>query len=380
MSLINQMLKDLEARRERHDGAGEQAVTVAPCYQKTPRRFRHRPVVLVAVLIIIGVLTAIAAWWYIMPQSLVQQLPPERQVVQVAPSAAVVAKEPQAQAAPTDSVVSGVAASVMAMEPVLPPVKVVAAPEQVAQLAVPTQRALPETWNKPLSAPQKALQPPTAADVPAVAAHGGEVTTSALTLSEETSASQQAKGLRIQAQRLLEQYNYSAAVLLLQQAVDLAGATAEQWHQLVVAYLQARQVPAASRAADSGCQQYPNDVALRVIQARLLLETGHSDQALAALQLVIPSPPVATASEFYALLATVQQRNGDFSAAQQNYALLSGTFPGKGEWWIGRAICSDQLGQSAAATAYFQQALRCSQLSPQLKHYALQQLQRLNKG
>jgi tetratricopeptide (TPR) repeat protein len=142
--------------------------------------------------------------------------------------------------------------------------------------------------------------------------------------------------------------------------------------------LQAGQLPAACRAADAGCQRYPESSLLRVMQARLLLEMGKKEQALESLKFIAP-PPITLSSDYYALLATLQQQNGDLVGALSTYQLLTAAFPQRGDWWIGSAICAEQLGKHQQAAIYYEQALRCSQLQVSLKQYALQQLQHLAK-
>ncbi len=377
MSLINQMLKDLEARRQQQDNPNAQTFAVAPCYQKPQRN---------GVLLVVGIVTLIASvglagWWYLNRQDQVLL----STVAQVASSAncatAAVTGQPvvaatqepvSARTEPSAAVVEVSQPSTVEAQPELKPEAVAVAPVLAAILA-PERGA--QTVASQLVAP--VIAP---ALVSKLAEPISTKPAAAVQVSQAVSVPAQAQQIRVQAQRMLDQHQYPAAVKLLQRAITMAGATPVQWHQLAVGYLQARQLAAACRVVDSGCQQYPNDVSLRVLQARLLLETGNKHQALAALQLIEPAPVVATASAYYALLATVQQQSGDYLAAQKNYALLTGTFPQRGEWWIGRAICADQLGQINAATVNFHQALRCPQLQSQLKQYALQQLQRLAKG
>ena len=375
MSLINQMLKDLEARRQQQQPGVACTVAVASCQQPLVRR-SSKLLWLVAGIVVFGL--GCTGWWYLHFRQTAVQL-----VDQVSGHIAVDVSEqsPPAEADSEPDLPQNALLVKGAQEPVSP-VEVIT----ITPLTVETEKPLADTVTvKNLNGagsvallPQTALADAAAQPVPALVTVVPQAV-AAVVISKPPTSIQQAQQLRLQAQRLMEQKNYAGAADLLQRALNIADGGAAQWHKLTIVYLQAGQLPAACRVADAGCQRYPNAPSLRVLQARLLLEMGKKEQALAALNFIAP-PPIALASDYYALLATLQQQSGDLAGALNNYQLLTTAFPQRGDWWIGSAICAEQLGQRSQATIYYEQALRCPQLQAQLKQYALQQLQRLAKG
>ncbi|OQY18105.1 MAG: hypothetical protein B6I36_07720 [Desulfobacteraceae bacterium 4572_35.1] len=380
MSLINQMLKDLEDRRQQQGSGATQPVSIVPCPQPSRNRFRLMSAVAL-VVVVVGSIGGL--WWYQQRQS-VEEIEPQELVppaLEQPRTATVVLAETDEKS--TASMEETTTVAVIDTNVVLVPADMDEVVDK-SKVAVEKRVAARTTTEAAASIPtasvvDKAVKLPLASDVAgrAEAEPKTRKLITAIKVAETLTVENQIKRLQLRSDRALAQRNYDKAAKLLRQVLALEPGSPQQWRQLAVVYLQAGQLAAACQVADDGCAKYPHDKELRVFQARLLLETGNKTQALAALKLVAPLPAVAAASEYYALLASLQQQNGAAAEAQENYAALVAAFPQRGEWWIGRAICADQLGQRVAARNYFEQALRCTKLAPQLKQYALQQLNRL---
>ena len=351
MSLINQMLKDLEARRQQESNVAPHTAKVAPSHPQ--RRVWSLPRVLLMLLMVLlvgGV--AAGSWWH--HQKLSQPVMVQ-QTIEIPVTSTPLVQPPSAPVPPVAPMPETV-------------VDVISVHKQEQQ----NMDVTPELQVAPLAALPSIP--------PVVVAQAEPVVREPVRVVVKTPAPlsplAQAQQMRDQARRLVTQRRYSAAAILFEQALLLDADSPEWWHQVAVIYLRAQQLDAALRVANSGCKLYQNDPLLRVVQARLLVELGKKDQALVALQSIAP-PQVRTSSDYYALLATLQQQRGDLVAAEKNYALLTIAFPQRGDWWFGRAICADGLGQRQQATRYFKQALGSRHLKPKLKQYALQQLARL---
>ncbi|MEN3157778.1 hypothetical protein ABC502_05255 [Alkalimonas sp. NCh-2] len=80
-----------------------------------------------------------------------------------------------------------------------------------------------------------------------------------------------------------------------------------------------------------------------------------------------------------ALRATAWQQLGEHQAAVVAFEQLARLEPQEGRWWLGMAISSDALGQRSMAVAQFQRSLQLgNDLNPATKEYIRQRLQELN--
>ncbi|MEA3465039.1 MAG: tetratricopeptide repeat protein [Thermodesulfobacteriota bacterium] len=371
MSLINQMLKDIEARRQQDGGAPAQPASVMPCHPPQ-RQLLPWSLILLSVIFVVG-LVAGGWWWQSQQQSQRHPVAQQRALVS-APLPPLVAP---VSMPPASAIVQKVVETIPDMEPAPAPVLApVSAPESTPEQDNTVAAAKPQMASSALH-DQEIIGKEKTTTSPVATTKAKQAAVVVKTPTLPVTPQMRARKLRDQAQRLVARRRYGAGAILFDQALQIDGGSPTLWRQLAVIYLRAQQHDKALQVADKGCQLYKNDPSLRVIQARLLVELGYNDQALTALQ-SITLPPVQTSSDYYALLATLQQQHGDLVAAEHNYALLTTAFPQRGDWWFGRAICADHLGQYQQARRYFKQALGLAQLKPALKQYALQQLTRLN--
>ncbi|OQY23846.1 MAG: hypothetical protein B6I37_04730 [Desulfobacteraceae bacterium 4572_35.2] len=361
MSLINQMLKDLDARKQQGASHAAQEAEIVVCHPPQRSRFRT-----VAVLVAVTSL-CVGGWWWFSSQATVV-IPPaslQTQQQQKVESVALIEAVPS-----TETVVAPVefSAAQQLSEPVVVPVlaKSSGSPLNVAVVNLPVER-LSEAdaeGELQLSAVNLTARP----SIP-----------SARLVIEPPNLAEQAQQLRREGRAFIHQQQYHSGAQLLNQALELDHGSAQQWQELVRACVQAGDLSSAMDAVIRGCEAYSNDVGLRVYRARLIVETGDYHSALTVLQ-TGATPSVGASSDYYALLASVLQQLSQFTEAAAQYALLTTTYPQRGDWWIGRAVCADQLGLAQHAITYYQQAIRCQQLNPQLKQFAVQQLTRLGKG
>lgn len=364
MSLINQMLKDLDARKQQGANLTAQEVEVVVCH--TPKRFRFLPIIIALVVVMSA--SAIGGWWWFMN-------PRTETTAQVS-----LLPQPQVNVAPVT----------VEPQPVEVVEVVVAVEEQVAHQV---ESSVAQERLEPVAAPvlpDKAVLLP---ETPVVTASVDSAVEEEAKLSAvvfENSPSplparmvinplSLAQQLRLEGRALIQQQRYQAGAKLLNQAIQIDHSSAQPWQELVRVCVQAGDLPSAMDVATRGCEAYPNDVGLRVYRARLMVEPGDYDSALVVLQ-TGALPTIEASSDYYALLASVLQQLNRFDEAAEQYVLLTTTYPHRGDWWIGRAICADQLGSAQQAMAYYQQAINCQQLNSQLKQFAVQQLTRLGKG
>ncbi len=116
-----------------------------------------------------------------------------------------------------------------------------------------------------------------------------------------------------------------------------------------------------------GLQLQPDYPPFVQIKARLLVEAGKINQAL---DLLKKAPPAIRAyPEYYSFIAALYQRLGEFSTAENIYQQLTLLYPEKGVWWLGLGVSEDGLGKTAQAMEAYAKADNSSDLDPALRGY-----------
>lgn len=114
----------------------------------------------------------------------------------------------------------------------------------------------------------------------------------------------------------------------------------------------------------------PMPQGLRQVKARWLLIQGKPDLALALME--DGQADINSVPEYYALLASLYQRNGQSGKAFEQYSQLIQTNDTIADWWAGLGIAADQLGQGRQAAFAYQQALSLPGLNRGLNQYIRQ--------
>lgn len=353
MSLINQMLRDLEARRP------ASPASAAPL---PGRRRRWWPIGLALVLVLLGLAGGLLLGLGLRPpptssQVLTQKVP-HRPVV----SAAQGADAPDGVAAVAPPRVPEAPAP-LPIEPRPEPAE--AYPVAMPQAAVVAAVPVPATASAPAPvaiAPARSLPAaPVASALPAP-----------LQLQSQPKAPTTATWL-YRARQAWQQGELATASHVLDQALNQAP-TDLRLLQTLVALQTARQQPlTALPALQRATALAPQEVALHLLQARLLADVGQPAAAQAVL--ARPQPPALERQpDFYALQAALAQQLGQSAAASALYRQLCAFDGERGDWWLGLAISQQQQGELSAARHSYRQALAWRQLPAAAAAYARQQL------
>ncbi|MDT8383712.1 MAG: tetratricopeptide repeat protein [Gammaproteobacteria bacterium] len=172
---------------------------------------------------------------------------------------------------------------------------------------------------------------------------------------------------------------FQQAVLLLGRG-DESGAEQALHKTLAVepAHLRARETLSAlllntgrvSEAADGlreGLRLQPTATALAKLYARVLVDQGDSEAAVAVLE---QAPPTQAAdADYYALLAALYRAAGRHAQASQVYQQLLKGRPGVAAWWLGLALSEDAMGALPQALEAYRRAHRAGGLKPEVLAY-----------
>ncbi len=337
MSVINQMLRDLDTRQKGGHASLDPAlgrltrdtVSVLPPAKSGKGRSLARPLPLVLGLVLVLV---VAGGWLVRPGG-------DTAPRAAAPAPAVLAVEPpKPQTAPLQA----------AMVQPQPAVAVAAAPsaKPTPAVAVPAPPAVAPRASEPAarSVASPSLQVPTGASL-AAATTPPAARPKPEALPSPINRTQAAGDVMAQARTMWDQGARDGATQLLRDAIAVL----------------------ARSGADS--------VAL-LLQAvkeltRLELAQGHAGAALDMLQRL--EPQLANQADAWGLRGNVAQRLGRHAESAQAYLTALSLRPGEARWMLGAAVSLAADGHTAQAAELAQQARQRGALSSEVEAYLRQQ-------
>lgn len=155
---------------------------------------------------------------------------------------------------------------------------------------------------------------------------------------------------------------------------DLREALAEDAGQLkarrtLVAFLlQNGRISEAAGLLAGGIKVAPSYLPFREGYARILVGEGAWSTARAVL-LQGGRPKLSRHPEFFALSAAISQRLGDYAAAADIYRKLVTLRPETGVWWMGLGLAQESRGKDNAAARAYRQAMACADLNVDLRRF-----------
>ncbi len=128
---------------------------------------------------------------------------------------------------------------------------------------------------------------------------------------------------------------------------------------------------------EAGLVLSPNHSGFKKIKARLLIAEGELD---AAVQMLLSrAPEVGADLEYHDILATAQLASRDYEGALISYTELVQQNQNEGKWWYGFAASQDSLGNVLAARQGYSQAVRLPNLSANLRRRSQERLAALSQ-
>lgn len=165
--------------------------------------------------------------------------------------------------------------------------------------------------------------------------------------------------------KLLANGNEDAAFEALSSHVRAAPAAHQSRETLIKLLLSRGQTARAGTLADAGLSIAPNHSGFKKAKARFLIADKNYESAADLLSARAPEP--RSDLEYHELLASAQLGAGDFVGAMQNYRQLLQFDGSQTRWWYGYAVANDRLGNISVAKQSYEQALKGASLSVGLR-------------
>lgn len=359
MSLINQMLRDLEARQAAE--TGKQGSVFRGLNSGTMPR-RRSPLLMGAIVVGIAVVAGVGAWFVMgrmhhpAQQVAVQNPPPlPRPAVATKPS-------PEAKVTPATTVQAAPTHVAPSSQPSAP-----------APQPTPQRQRVPQTGIPAVAVIKKKTAEPRHRTTPAyttvAAGTGVEIRRRAPTLHQQAVISYQ------DALTLLRRHDNEAAELKLRQSLRLDPAYADPAEALGALLInQGRSVEAAP-IVDASRRINTERPTLELLAARIRLAQGDIKGATTLLENGLSFS--GGRADYVAFLAALYQKQGRYGDSVLAYKKAVTLNPGSAAWWAGLGISEEGAGNSRDAADAYSRALR-GDLPETLRTYAEQRLQALH--
>jgi MSHA biogenesis protein MshN len=424
MSLINQMLQDLDARRSETTAQGQMGPQVRAV--EAPRK--RSPLILAGVVAGASVLAAAGAGWVWMQptksasvnaaapvvvpaagQSLAEKRPVAIASVAQATSKAVEAASVSSAASASasavvqpagvvDRVVDRVIADHVSFTagdfPLKLDTRLTVVPPTLAQNAVKPANEPSAVRPARVTQGDQALQPTRTlqgtatkgksesvqAAAPAstdVAVLSGAELASAVKPSRETTAAQRAESEYRRATLALQQGRAAEALSGFEQAITVDPTHAASRQAIISLLLERGQQDAALRRAKEGIIIDPSQIGIAMILARLHVEKGELKPAIDVLEGSLRH--AGDRADYQAFLAAVLQRDGRHKDAVDHYLAAVRQTPQSGVWWMGLGMSLQAQQRNTDALEAYRRAKATNSLSAELMTFVdgrLAQLQR----
>ena len=178
---------------------------------------------------------------------------------------------------------------------------------------------------------------------------------------------QQAQMAFQDAVKMLGRGDESGAQQKLEKALSIEPAHMRARETLSALLLNTGRVSEAAETLSEGLRLRPASATLAKLYARVLVDQGDNDAAVAVLERA--RPLVASDPEYYSLLAVLYRGVGKYAQASQVYQQMLQVRPGVAVWWMGLALSEDAMGASAKALEAYQRAQRSGGLKAEVLKY-----------
>jgi MSHA biogenesis protein MshN len=231
---------------------------------------------------------------------------------------------------------------------------------------------MPAEANLAATAPAKSS---TKVEASPIANAGGEGTPKLDKQVKELTPQQRAENAYRAAGNALQQNRQSEAIADLEQALQLDARHAAARQMLVGLMLQAKRNDDAVHIAEEGLSGDPAQVGLAMILARVQVEQGKLRPALETLDLSLPY--AIDRADYHAFLAALLQRDKRHKEAIDHYVVALGKAPQNGVWWMGLGISLQAENRLPEAREAFAHAKTSNSLTPELEAFVNQKLTEL---
>ena len=175
---------------------------------------------------------------------------------------------------------------------------------------------------------------------------------------------------------LLAASDDEAAFELLEAHIEAAPLAHQSRETLIKLLISRGEFAKAEMLSDAGLALVANHAGFKKAKARLLIQ--REDYIAAADVLAARAPSASADPEYFELLASAQLAAADFQGSAQSYRQLIESDRSQSRWWYGLGISQERLGNTQQAIQAYRQALGGRDLSASLRRRSLERVNLLS--
>ena len=200
--------------------------------------------------------------------------------------------------------------------------------------------------------------------------------------SKQIDNNKNAPAIDEQVRLALDNNDYNTAIRLMQQKAQSHPTDISVKKKLASLLFASGQVEKAQALLQGMLVNSPDDHSVRLMLSRLYVKQGLTTLAIENANGAVSSPSNPLSVELLSFRANLLQQHGEFDKSLNDYLVLTKRRPLEPKWWLGAAISADSLHQSALAFHAFSQVVKIDTqqtLSPNVHHYAQERMARLRE-
>lgn len=389
MSVINQMLKDLDERQNEHH-----ANELAGARVNVANSSKKMLVVIVTVLVLINIAGVFVWQLYKENQDLKAQTPREKTSSPVVANTALpIPNTPEEPRKDNKTIIRKQSVEQSPKSPLLGKnipkqanEKVQNAPNKTptqlqsssASVSASTnQEVTPNVEQEPLpTASVDTIGTSRVTSIPSISKVTGQEEEPKLTISRtRLSPDELARNKMQQAEQALNANAIEQAENLYEEVLLISPTNRRARKKLAALWFGKKDYQAALNVLSQGIANTDNDSDYRLMKARIYLNQGQVLSAVNVLKVKSNNAEV----EYQALLATSAQQIQQHNVAISAYQMLVKLQPSVGRWWLGLATSLDSNSQFDEATQAYSKALNQGDLSQSAQQFARQRILELGE-
>ncbi|WP_282145859.1 tetratricopeptide repeat protein [Alteromonas stellipolaris] len=200
--------------------------------------------------------------------------------------------------------------------------------------------------------------------------------------SKQVDNTRSAPAIEEQVRLALDNNDYNTAIGLMQQKVQSHPSDSGVKKKLASLLFASGQIDQAQALLQRMLVNTPDDHSVRLMLSRLYVKQGLTKIAIQNASEAVSSPSNPLTIELLSFRANLLQQHSVFDKSLNDYLALTKRRPLEPKWWLGAAISADSLQHSALALSAFSQVIQIDTqqtLSPDVHHYVQERIARLRE-
>jgi MSHA biogenesis protein MshN len=200
--------------------------------------------------------------------------------------------------------------------------------------------------------------------------------------SKQVDNTRSAPAIEEQVRLALDNNDYNTAIGLMQQKVQSHPSDSGAKKKLASLLFASGQIDQAQALLQRMLVNTPDDHSVRLMLSRLYVKQGLTKIAIQNASEAVSSPSNPLTIELLSFRANLLQQHSVFDKSLNDYLALTKRRPLEPKWWLGAAISADSLQHSALALSAFSQVIQIDTqqtLSPDVHHYVQERIARLRE-